>query len=120
MELITYENKSDRRTTDIPVVNKVSAADMNQIKKVVNAIVEKLDLVRIPTSVILTSGSFDGNAYTDSRLVDKTAMVDFNLFTNDNSGTLKKVDTGYTFNSTTGTITAEASNYRLEIYVPLI
>lgn len=120
MDKITYTNKEDRRTTDVPAINKVVAADMNQIKTVVNAIVDKLDLAKIPQSVAITSADFAGDTYTNTLLIGKTPVTDFNVWTNDGSGVLLKYTDGYTFVSGTGTITMASGNYRLEIYKNLV
>ena len=120
MDRITFNAKVDRRTSDVPIEYKIVAADMNQLKKVINAIADKLDYVKIPTSLAITAIDFEGNTYTNTELIDKTPVTDFNIWTNDGSGVLLKYTDGYTFNSATGTITMEATNYRIEFYKNLI
>lgn len=120
MNKITFTDKEDRRTTNVPAINKITAADMNEIKSVVNAIVDKLTVVKIPKSLVITSSDFEGNAYTNTELIGKSPQIDFNLTTNSGSGTLLKYNDGYTFNAQTGTITTEAENYRLDYYKNLI
>lgn len=119
MAKITYTAKEDRRTVDVPEVNKVTAANMNEIKTSVNALYDLVAQVLIPTSFAITSADFAGDTYTNAMLVGKTPVTGFNVFTNDGSGVLLKYNDGYTFNSGTGTITTPAGNYRIEIYVPL-
>lgn len=116
---ITFENKEDRRVSSLPRKNKVIAADINEIKSVVNAIADKVDEIKMPQSVAITAADFAGNAYVNTALIGKTPVVDFNLWTNDGSGVLLKYEDGYAFNAGTGTITTEAGNYRLEMYIKL-
>lgn len=63
--------------------------------------------------VIITAADFTGNDYTNALLNGLTADEDFQLFSNDGSGTLLKVNDGYTFSGTT--ITTTPGNYRLQI-----
>ena len=65
------------------------------------------------TIVTITSSDFAGNDYTNALLSGLTPDVDFLLFSDEGSGTLLKVNDGYTFSGTT--ITATAANYRLQI-----
>lgn len=65
------------------------------------------------SAVIITSADFSGSDYTNALLSGLTADEDFFLFSNDGSGTLLKVNDGYTFSGTT--ITTTAGNYRLLI-----
>jgi len=120
MDRITYTNKEDRRTSGIPAKNKVVAADMNEIKSVVNAIIDKLDTAKIPQSIAITSADFSGDVYINTLLINKTPVTDFNIWTNDGSGVLLKYNDGYTFTSGTGTVTMPSGNYRLEIYKNLV
>lgn len=120
MDRITYQDKEDRRTTTIASKNKVVATDMNEVKSVVNAIIDKVETIKIPQSLALTASDFAGNTYTNTMLIDKTPVTDFNVWTNDGSGVLLKYNDGYTFVAGTGTITMEAGNYRLEIYKNLV
>ena len=120
MDKITYTNKEDRRTSPIAAKYRVVAGDMNEIKTVVNAMVDKLETVKIPQSIAITSADFEGDTYQNSMLVDKTPVTDFNVWTNDGSGVLLKYNDGYTFTAGTGTIGLTSGNYRLEIYKNLV
>ena len=55
MAQITYSNKSDINTTATPEVNKVTAANMNEIKSVVNS--NGTDLSNLQGTVIYTNQS---------------------------------------------------------------
>ena len=55
MAQITYSNKSDINTTATPEVNKVTAANMNEIKSVVNS--NETDLSNLQGTVIYTNPS---------------------------------------------------------------
>ena len=44
MDKITYANKVDTRTTTVPEKNKVTASTLNQIKTIVNQIVDQVVL----------------------------------------------------------------------------
>lgn len=67
--------------------------------------------------LILTEDDFTADAYQNDDLIGLTADTEFFFYSNDGSGVLLKVNDGYTFNSTTGTITplTGAGNYRLQI-----
>ena len=67
-------------------------------------------------SIPITSADFGGNDYTNVTIIGKVPMVDFNVYSNDGSGALLKVNDGYTFNAGTGTITMTAGNYVIQIY----
>lgn len=118
MARITFTAKVDRRTQNVPDENRVTAADMNMIKSSVNALYDLMDTIRKPIIKTLTSASFSGSNYQDSDLVGMTGY--FDLFTNDGSGVLLKLNDGYTYNATTGTITTDAGNYILKIYKPVV
>lgn len=120
MDRITYTNKEDRRTSGIPAKNKIVAADMNEIKTVTNAIIDKLETVKIPQSIAITAADFSGDVYVNTLLINKTPVTDFNIWTNDGSGVLLKYNDGYTFTTGTGTVTMPSGNYRLEIYKNLV
>jgi hypothetical protein len=68
------------------------------------------------TSIVLTDVETSGGEYTSADLIGKTAMIDFNIFSNDGNGSLLKVDDVYLFNSGTGTVTITPGNYLLQIY----
>jgi hypothetical protein len=119
MAKITYTTKEDRRTVDVPEVNRVTAANMNEIKASVNALYDRLEAALVPVSFAITSADFAGDTYQNALLVGKTAVTGFNVFTNDGSGVLLKFNDCYTFNSGTGTLTMSAGNYRIEVYKAL-
>jgi hypothetical protein len=68
------------------------------------------------SSTLLTPETTEGGSYTSADLIGKTAMTDFNIFSNDGNGSLLKVDDVYLFNSGTGTVTITPGNYLLQIY----
>lgn len=120
MAKINYNTKEDLRALDVPEVNKVTAANMNEIKASVNALYDYLNSVKVPTSFAITSSDFAGSTYTDTRLIGKVPVTDFNVYSNNGSGVLLKNTDGYTFNTGTGTLTMPADDYRIEIYVNLV
>lgn len=68
-------------------------------------------------NLILTGASFTGSNYQNDNLIGLVPDTEFFLYSNDGSGVLLKIDDGYTFNDTTGTITTTAGNYRLQIFL---
>lgn len=70
MAQITYSNKSDINTTATPEVNKVTAANMNEIKSVVNS--NGTDLSNLQGTVIYTNPSG-----TDLNLVCSETISNF-------------------------------------------
>ena len=111
MAKITYTNKVDKRVTNVPEKNKVTAAGMNEIKTSVNAVIQ--------TSFAITESDFDGDIYANSLLVNKTPMSDFYVIANNGSGTLLSI-TSENFNSNTGTLTILPDNYYITIYKKII
>lgn len=120
VQQITYKNKVERRTNDTAEEYKITAADMNEIKKVVNSIVSKLSFAKIPKSINITSADFEGNIYINQELIGKTPYVDFNLWNNDGTGILLKNVDDYTHNSQTGAITISSGEYLLMYYKNLL
>jgi hypothetical protein len=115
MGRINYDNKVDRRITTIPDVNKVVAADMNEIKASINALYDLIDTIRIVENIEIDAFDFAGDSYQNSKLVNLVPMVDFNLFSNDGNGSLLKYEDVYLFTPATGTIIATQGNYVLQI-----
>lgn len=70
MSKITYSTKSDINTTATPEVNKVTAANMNEIKSVVNS--NETDLSNLQGTVIYTNPSG-----TDLNLVCSETISNF-------------------------------------------
>jgi hypothetical protein len=120
MSRITFTNKEDRRALTIPAINRVDAANMNEIKASVNALYDALENAVKPVTLVIEPADFAGSTYTNVNLIGKTPMVQFNVFTNEGSGVLLNVDDSYTFNSGTGTITMDAGNYIIIVYVSVI
>lgn len=120
MAKITYANKVDRRTNNIPEIYKITPGNMNEIKASVNSIYDALANAVIPISFTITASDFDGNSYFNSLLVNKTAMTDFYIQANNGSGTLLSVNNGFTFNSNTGTLRMEQGNYFITIYKKIL
>lgn len=100
MAVITYTNKVDNRTTSLAAINKVTAADMNEIKASVNAL-----YAAVMVNILAATGDFTGDDFQDDRLIGLTARTDFNMWVYGGSGVLLTLTTQYTFNSGTGTIT---------------
>lgn len=119
MAKITYTNKVDKRITNVPEKNKVTAANMNEIKTSVNSIYDLLQNAVIPISFAITSSDFDGDTYTNTMLVNKVAMTDFYIMANNGSGTLLSIKPSE-FNSNTGTLTIQPDNYYITIYKKII
>lgn len=67
--------------------------------------------------VLVEPSDFVGNDYTNALLIGLIPMVEFNVFTNEGSGILLKVDDGYDFDAVTGTIsTVPTGSYLITIY----
>ena len=65
--------------------------------------------------IILTITDFTGNNYQNNSLAGLLADVDFELFSNDGSGVMLKVDDGYLFDINYGVINTTPGNYKLKI-----
>jgi hypothetical protein len=120
MPLITYEDKVDYVTNPLPAHQKAQASDFNQLKEAINNMYAALQANNGVINKALTSSNFTGGYYDDSDLVGLTPQVDFQLFTNDGSGTLLSPSSGYTFDGAQGRITTEAGNYVLKIFKPIM
>lgn len=79
---------------------------------------EKVRACSTAQVVIITEDDFVAGSYQNNDLKGLSADTDFFFYSNDGSGVLLKVNDGYTFNSSTGTITplTGAGNYRLQIF----
>ncbi len=64
----------------------------------------------------ITSADFTGSDYQNNLLIGKTASVNFDVWTDNKSGTLLLLNDGYTFDSASGTITTDPENYFILIY----
>lgn len=121
---ISYTDKQDRNISAIPDQYKVIAADMNEIKDKFNDLLTYLAANVKQTIVVkVIAADFSGNNYTNANLVGLTPDVDFQLITNNGSGTLMTFtgdpEDGYNFNATTATITVLQDNYLLIIHKPI-
>ena len=119
---ITFTDKEDRETSPYDEKYIVKAANMNEIRTVVNAIVTALNTYLRQRIVLnITSSDFTGGYYQNSNLVGLTADSDFFVHTNEGSGVLLTEGSGkgYTYNSTLGRLTMPAEKYRITIYKPL-
>lgn len=119
MGKITY-TKTDRIISSVPLENKVTAADMMEIKTSVNALYDLMENLRQLITVLIVANDFSGSNYQNGNLVGLTPDVDFQIFQDFGSGILLKVNESYLFNATTGTITAEKGSYRLNIYKRIV
>lgn len=81
LNTITYSNKTDLNTTAVPDINKVKAADMNEIKNVVNAAVGVIEENTTAGMISLFAGSSapTGWLICDGTAVSRTTYAD--LFT---------------------------------------
>lgn len=122
MPKVTFTNKVDLRTTAVLPINKVVAADMNEVKAGINALYDMFASLKWAKPIKLTSASFSGGQYTNATdLATLTADTDFWLFSDEGAGTLLKAGAlaagaGYEFNSTLGRITCPPGNYRLLVF----
>lgn len=71
-----------------------------------------------PKNIILTAADFTPpsvpsgpGTYQNNELKGLIVMVDFNLFSNNGSGTLQNTSSGFTFDSPSGTISALPGNF---------
>lgn len=121
MDKITYTDKVDRDVTSVPAVNKVVAADMNEIKTKFNALIDALANARQIIRVKISASDFTGSYYDNSNAVGLTAETDIQVFSNDGSGVLLNEGTGkgYQFNGTLGRFTMDRGNYIIVIFKPL-
>lgn len=62
-------------------------------------------------NIILTAADFTGGTYQNNLLKFLVPDGNFNVFTNDGSGVMIAVNDGYTFDLSTGTVTAAPGNY---------
>ncbi len=113
---IQYTDKDDYEQNPLAEQYKVVANDMNEIKRAINALIDAVALLRKPTILTITSANFSGSNYTNSKLVNKTANVDFMVYSNSGSGVLLKPSDGYDFSTSLGRITADPDNYIILIY----
>ena len=65
--------------------------------------------------IILSELDFTGIIIKNA-LIGLTPDIDFELFSNNGSGTMLKVDNGYEFDVNYGVITTSPENYKLKIY----
>ena len=81
LSTITYSNKTDLNTTAVPDINKVKAADMNEIKSVVNAAIDEIEENTPAGLISLFAGSTapTGWLICDGTAVSRTTYAD--LFT---------------------------------------
>lgn len=113
---IQYIDKDDYEQNPLAEQYKVVANDMNEIKRAINALIDAVSLLRKPTILTITSANFSGSNYTNTKLVNKTANVDFMVYSNSGSGVLLKPNDGYDFSTSLGRITADPDNYIILIY----
>lgn len=66
--------------------------------------------------ILLTESDFEGNSYYNDDLIDKVPDVDFELLSNNGSGTMLQVNNGYEFDINYGVIITSPENYKLKIY----
>ncbi len=66
--------------------------------------------------ILLEASDFTGNNYEKNSLIGLTPDIDFELFSNNGSGAMLKVEDGYTFDINYGVITTTPENYKLKIY----
>ncbi len=118
-QIVTFENKVDRRITDIPRKNKIVADDINQLKNAINAFYNLLKTAVTPTSFVITESDFEGDIYANTLLINKIPMIDFYIMENNGNGTLLNIN-GENFNSNTGTLTILPDNYYITIYKKII
>lgn len=116
----TFQNKVDRQIQPGAIINLVVANDINQLKAGIIALYNMFSTVKVRTCIAITSADFTGPYYDNARLVNLTPDVDFRIFTNSGSGTLLRVDEGYTFTASTGRVSGLTPDYySIEIYQPV-
>ena len=122
LDLITFTDKQDRETSPYPEQYIVTAANINEIKTKVNALIAAVN-THLRQRIVrnITSADFSGGYYQNSNLVGLTADSDFFVHTNEGSGVLltEGAGKGYTYNSVLGRLTMPAEKYRITIYKPL-
>lgn len=119
MAAITYTNKVDNRTSSLAEVNKVTAANMNEIKTSVNVVYSNAARV---SNTAIAAGDFSGSVYTNLPLLGwLTVYTSLNIWSLD-TGNILKNTTDFSYNSGTGAITmvAGAGNYLIQVVLPLV
>lgn len=120
---ITYTDKEDRLTNSLADKYKVVAADMNEIKTVVNAVVAAFANLRQRLVYNVVAGDFSGGYVDIAAAATLTADTDIFVYTNEGSGTLLSEGTGpaagYVFASGNGRFTMTPGNYRIVIFKPI-
>jgi len=117
--IITFTDKVPYQANVLPLINQVTADDLNALKNAINNHAALIDQLRKPLGVSVTAADFSGENYDNTNLVGLTAGVDFQVYSNEGSGVLLKPTDGYTFNPALGRITTSAGNYFLTIFIPL-
>lgn len=120
LTLITFTDKEDYRTTDLDPKYRVVAADMNEIKTKVNAVITALNTnFRQRIVVNITASDFTGGYYDNANAVGLTAGTDIIVMSNEGSGTLLRPGNEYTFDDELGRFTMDRGAYSITIYKPL-
>ena len=111
MARIGFTDKVDRRTLDFPIINKVTAANINEIKASINAIYDALDNMTQVVNIAIDEYDFDGTSYSDERMIGLEVGTTINVWNNSylegNGGFLLEEGVIYEYNSETGTITID-------------
>ena len=107
----------DNRTSSLAAINKVTAADMNEIKTSVNSVYSNAKRV---LHLAITSADFSGSVYTNVSLIGQSYYTQFNIWSYD-TGNILKYTTDFTFDIATGAVTmvAGAGNYLIQSVLPL-
>jgi len=121
---ISFDDKQDRQTNSLDRKYKATAADFNDLKGRFNDLLAYLqNNVTQTIRVKIEAADFNGTYYENADLAGLTPDVDFQLFTDNGSGTLMNytgdADDGYNFDSATARIYTYAGSYLLIIHKPI-
>lgn len=104
---------------DYTLVSSPSSSSASDLASQVQRMIDCITCGSVGNAItvfVITSADFTAGTYQDNRLIGKTPVTDFSVFTNEGSGVLQKLNDGYTFDTVTGTLTMPAGNYQIEIY----
>lgn len=124
--LPTFLPKIDRVTQSGNPQNLVVANDINQIYNCLVDLYSKIGTLAIRKVLTISASSFTASYYTNSLLVNLQPDIDFQVYTNEGSGTLLVWDNngtnyegGYSYTPALGRLTLNPGNYSIQVFTPV-